>query len=195
MIDDRDSRIRSRASWAGPDGVLGAYIVEEAEKTLEAYRSQPNLVDEHASQEEDTARGGYAHRQLFELIQNSADALSGAPDRGKIAIRLTENHLYCVDDGNPIDCDGVRALMFSHLSPKRGTSEIGRHGLGFKSVLGVSDSPEFFSRSAHSASIANARLLAYERSWQVPSAVRRCAHPNPSILANTVIKTAFYVNL
>lgn len=37
--------------------------------------------------------------------------------------------------------------MFSHLSPKRGTSEIGRFGLGFKSVLGVTDCPEFFSRS------------------------------------------------
>ena len=37
--------------------------------------------------------------------------------------------------------------MFSHLSPKRGTSEIGRFGLGFKSVLGVTDRPEFFSRS------------------------------------------------
>ena len=37
--------------------------------------------------------------------------------------------------------------MFSHLSSKRGTAEIGRFGLGFKSVLGVTDSPEFFSRS------------------------------------------------
>ena len=37
--------------------------------------------------------------------------------------------------------------MFSHMSPKRGTSQIGTFGLGFKAVLGVSDSPEFFSRS------------------------------------------------
>ena len=37
--------------------------------------------------------------------------------------------------------------MFSHLSQKRGTAEIGRFGLGFKSVLGVTDAPEFFSRS------------------------------------------------
>ena len=42
---------------------------------------------------------------------------------------------------------GVTALMFSHLSSKRGTTEIGRFGLGFKSVLGVKDTPEFFSRS------------------------------------------------
>ena len=37
--------------------------------------------------------------------------------------------------------------MFSHLSPKRGTDEIGRFGLGFKSVLGVTEAPEFFGRS------------------------------------------------
>ena len=125
---------------------IGAYIRQESEKTLAAYRNQPTLVDEHANHEEDTARGGYAHRQLFELVQNSADALVGS-GRGRILIRLTPTHLYCADEGRPIDEDGVRALMFSHLSSKRGTAEIGRFGLGFKSVLGVTDTPEFFSRS------------------------------------------------
>ena len=37
--------------------------------------------------------------------------------------------------------------MFSHMSPKRSTAEIGRFGLGFKSVLGVTDAPEFYSRA------------------------------------------------
>ncbi len=133
--------------WAGPDGDLGVYITGESQKTLDAYGLQPNLVDEHANHEEDTARGGYAHRQLFELVQNSADALAGIADGGRIAIRLTETCLYCADNGDPIDSDGVRALMFSHVSPKRGTREIGRYGLGFKSVLGVTDAPEFFSHS------------------------------------------------
>ena len=136
----------ARADWAGPHEGIGAYIRSESQKTLEAYRSQPNNVLEHANHEEDTARGGYAHRQLFELVQNSADALSLAGG-GRIVIRLTAAHLYCADDGSPIDEAGVRALMFSHLSSKRGTSEIGRFGLGFKSVLGVTDAPEFFSRS------------------------------------------------
>ena len=133
-------------SWAGIEGSIGAYIREQSENTLAAYRSQPNLVAEHANTEEDTARGGYANRQLLELVQNGADALS-LSDGGQIWIRLTPTHLYCADEGEPIDKDGVRALMFSHLSPKRGTEEIGRFGLGFKSVLGVTDSPEFFSKS------------------------------------------------
>ena len=136
----------SRAVWAGPDGPLGSYITRESQKTLEAYRSQSNLIAEHANHEEDTARGGYAHRQLFELVQNSADSLAGLGS-GRIQIRLTPTHLYCADEGCPIDSSGVTALMFSHLSSKRGTTEIGRFGLGFKSVLGVTDTPEFFSRS------------------------------------------------
>ena len=156
--------------WAGRDSDLGAYIAEESRKTLNAYADQPHLILEHANHEQDTARGGYAHRQLFELIQNAADALSGASAGGRIAIRLTDGHLYCADDGEPINQDGVTALMFSHLSPKRGTSEIGRFGLGFKSVLGVTDAPEFFSRAG---SFRFDRQRAWERIREVAPDVRR----------------------
>ncbi len=136
----------SQYEWAPPTGYLGSYISEETAKTQEAYRIQPNLVARDANHEEDTARGGYARRQLFELIQNGADALSGTGG-GRIWIGLTSSYLYCADEGQPIDQDGVKALMFAYLSPKRGNDEIGRFGMGFKSVLGVTDSPEFFSRS------------------------------------------------
>ena len=78
--------------------------------------------------------------------KNGADALTGSGGE-RIEVVLTATHFYCADKGRPIDSDGVTALMFSHLSPKRGTAEIGRFGLGFKSVLGVTDAPEFFSRS------------------------------------------------
>ena len=135
--------------WAGPDGALGRYIVETSRKTLKAYEAQPDNVPQDASQEIGTAGGGYADRQIVELIQNSADALDGpmAGERGRISIQLTGNYLYCADDGDEMDEDGARALLFSHLSPKRRESEIGRFGLGFKAVLRVSDAPEFYSRS------------------------------------------------
>ena len=132
--------------WEGPDGALGRFIREESDKTLEAYRSQPNLVTEHANTEDALARGGYADRQLLELIQNSTDALAGTGG-GRIRVKLTRKYLYCADDGRNIDATGVRALMFSRMSSKRGISQIGRYGLGFKSVLNVTDQPEFFSRN------------------------------------------------
>lgn len=139
-------RSTERPDWAGPDSRLCDFIACETQKTLRAYSEQPILVTEHANQEHDTAHGGYAHRQLFELVQNSADALVKAPDGKRILVRLTEDYLYCADDGEAMDEAGVQALMSSHLSPKRDTSEIGRFGLGFKSVLGVTDAPEFYSR-------------------------------------------------
>ena len=135
-----------KPDWSGPESPLGSFILKEAEKTLNSYRAQPAYITEHANLEHDTAHGGYAHRQLFELVQNSADALIDAPKGKSILVRLTDDFLYCADDGCPIDRDGVKGLMFSRMSTKRNTRAIGRFGLGFKSVLGVSDSPEFYSR-------------------------------------------------
>ena len=136
-----------RSHWASESGSLSTFLRNESEKTLDAYRSQPNLVLEHANLEADTSRGGYANRQVIELVQNSADALA-ISGSGRILLRLTATHLYCADEGVCIDQDGARALMFSHISSKRGPNIIGKFGLGFKSVLGVSDSPEFFSKTA-----------------------------------------------
>ena len=135
-----------KAVWVGPEGPLGTFVIKETKKTLDSYRAQPRRIAEDANHEQFTAHGGYAHRQLFELVQNSADALLDAPNGKSILIRLTERFLYCADDGEPIDRDGVTALMFSRLSPKRRTGHIGRFGLGFKAVLRVSNAPEFYSR-------------------------------------------------
>ena len=136
----------SSSEWADENGAIGSYIYAESAKTLESYRAQPALITEHANQEHDLARGGYANRQVLELTQNAADQISSTKD-GTIQLHLTQDHFYCADNGEQIDEEGARALLFSHLSPKRGTDRIGRFGLGFKSVLGVTDSPEFLSRS------------------------------------------------
>lgn len=132
--------------WTKPDGELGRWMAAEVLKTLNSYREQPRRVEEDARTEDAIAGGGYARRQLFELVQNSADALS-TTNGGRIVVRLAGDFLYCADEGGPIDRDGITALMFSRMSRKRGTSQIGMFGVGFKSMLGVSDTPEFFSRS------------------------------------------------
>ena len=169
--------------WTDSNGSLAEYVADQSERTLASYREQPNLVTEHANVEQDTAQGGYRNRQLFELVQNSADALWPDPNAeltsddtsrrrgGRIEVLLTNSDLYCADDGDPISPDGVTALMFSHLSPKRGTSQIGTFGLGFKAVLGVSDSPEFFSRSG---SFRFDRKRARERVRDVVPDADRC---------------------
>ena len=158
-----------KPDWIGPEGQIAGFIVEEAKKALNAYREQPRNITEQANEEYGVAHGGYAHRQLFELVQNSADALLDSPSGQSILLRLTEGFLYCADDGNPIDEPGVVGLMFARMSNKRNTGAIGRFGLGFKSVLGVSDAPEFFSRSG---SFRFDRTRAAERIAEVAHAER-----------------------
>ena len=132
--------------WKGPTSPLAREVEREVSRTLEAFGRQPSLAKQQAEIERDTAGGGYARRQLYELVQNSADAIRGGHG-GRILIKLTGTHLYCADDGKSIALDGVKALMFSRLSTKRAIYEIGRFGLGFKSVLRVTDSPDFISCS------------------------------------------------
>jgi superfamily II DNA or RNA helicase len=131
------------------NGEAGQLTVPEAarrhsEAILNAYRAKPELIEEHANIERQQVEGGYGRRQLFELIQNGADELLGT--RGRIAVVVTEDALYCANEGRPLSPEGIGALLGSHVSPKRGV-EIGRFGLGFKSVLGISTTPEIFSTS------------------------------------------------
>ena len=120
-------------------------VAERSRKALAAYRANPLLVAEHANIELATAQGGYGRRQIYELVQNGADALMDK-DGGRIHVVLTDTALYCANEGEPVDSEGIDSLLASYISEKRGL-EIGRFGLGFKSVLGVSRSPDFFSQS------------------------------------------------
>ena len=108
-------------------------------------RSDRLLVDEHANKELGTAQGGYGRRQIYELVQNAADELLQQPG-GMIKLLLTAEALYCANEGTPISEEGVNAILMSDLSVKRG-NEIGRFGLGFKSVLAITRRPVFLSRS------------------------------------------------
>ncbi len=127
---------------------------DQFDRAIDAYRVHPDLISEHANHEESIRTGGYANRTLLELVQNAADALSGAsegsagPNSGRVEIVLdTENDtLYCANAGRPFSSNGLTAITMAHLSGKRG-DEIGRFGLGFKSVLAVTDSPQVFSQS------------------------------------------------
>lgn len=133
-----------------PDHGLVREIEDYYQRALGAYLENPNLISEHANQEESIRVGGYSNRTLLELVQNGADAMTGASDdvHGRVEILLDEEDaaVYVANSGRPFSSSGLRALFHAHLSAKRG-DEIGRFGLGFKSVLAVSDAPEVFSRS------------------------------------------------
>ena len=132
------------SGWEGADSRLAQYLVDSNDRSLQSYSAKPEWLEEHAHIEQAIAEGGYGHRQVYELVQNGADAMVHRAG-GRIEVILTDTHLYCANEGDPIDRSGLEALLGSNMSRKRG-DEIGRFGLGFKSVLAVTSEPEFFSR-------------------------------------------------
>lgn len=123
-------------------------------KRLRSYDADPGLLKEHFGIEETVLAGGYGYRQVFELVQNGADAMLEAQLRGeakggegRIQVRLSGSMLYVANTGAPFDEEGLDALLRSHSSPKRG-NQIGRFGLGFKSLLKLNGKIDVFPKSS-----------------------------------------------
>jgi superfamily II DNA or RNA helicase len=138
--------VTGEQAWATADGQLVRWISDHRRRVVDSYRANPYLIEEHGRQEDAFRTGGYAHRQVLELVQNAADALRRGGQRGRVEILLAEDTLYCANEGEPFTEAGLEAVCHAYLSDKRG-DEIGRFGLGFKSVLGITDEPAIFSRS------------------------------------------------
>ncbi|MFI9559090.1 DEAD/DEAH box helicase [Nonomuraea endophytica] len=145
MVSPNEAGRTGVHDWAGEDSPVSQVVLSQSEACLRSYKANAALIEEHANIETSVREGGYGHRQLYELIQNGADELRSTPD-GLIHVVLTADTLYCANLGSPITPTGAGTILASHLSRKRG-AEIGRFGLGFKSVLSVSDQPQFFSRT------------------------------------------------
>ena len=131
-------------AWEAETGEIRAEIESQREAARQAYEADPKLVQEHAGQELEAKSGGYGRRQVYELVQNAADQLDSKG--GRIEVVLTEQGLYCANDGNPFSAEGLSSILHAYLSPKE-DEQIGRFGLGFKSVLGVTTEPLVLSRS------------------------------------------------
>lgn len=130
--------------WGNTATDRAAFVQEQTRQCIEAYRARPVLIEQDAGIEISNVEGGYGRKQLHELVQNAADALLDSG--GAIAVILSDGILYAANEGNPLTEKGVETLLASHLSRKR-DDEIGRYGLGFKSVLGITDMPEIISRT------------------------------------------------
>ena len=134
----------SLLDWQTPDPHLREMVDHYRETCLSVYAQDRNRVTEDLRKEFSIAEGGYGRKQVQELLQNGADALHSAP--GRLAVELSADTLYVANQGSPFSADGLRGILYAHLSEKTG-EEIGRFGLGFKSIAGISDNPQVFSQS------------------------------------------------
>ncbi|MFF4830728.1 DEAD/DEAH box helicase [Streptomyces sp. NPDC001315] len=143
-------------------------VLEQSDRVLQTYAVDAGLVAEHANGERRITQGGYGDRQLFELVQNAADEIADEPG-GRVHAVLTDTYLYCANEGNPVTPEGAETILRMSMSKKRG-GQIGRFGVGVKSVLVVTDTPQFFSRSG---SFGFDRAWSYEQIKAVPGVTAR----------------------
>ncbi|MFE3194698.1 sacsin N-terminal ATP-binding-like domain-containing protein [Nocardia sp. NPDC059240] len=169
--------------WAN-DPILASELEAQFERAEAAYWANPHLIAEHANHEDTIRVGGYSSRTLLELVQNAADAMSGTndddPGRVEIVLDTNKSTLYCANSGRPFSRSGLISISHAHLSGKRG-DEIGRFGLGFKSVLAVSQSPQVFSRS-----------VSFE--FNSPSARETIARIQPNTKRFPILRTATLID-
>ncbi len=134
IIDETSSKIRS-------------FLYELAEGTSN-YKSLHNLTEQVEHQ--------YHGRFLIELLQNAHDALKHKLEHGelsRIEIILDPDDgqfgaLYVANDGNKFSESNFRSLSQLGQSDKNPQESIGNKGIGFRSVLEITTSPEIYSRSA-----------------------------------------------
>ncbi|HVQ86545.1 MAG TPA: molecular chaperone Hsp90 [Actinomycetes bacterium] len=117
-------------------------------RVIETWRATPARFREDANSEEDFARGGYRDRLVVELLQNAADAAALANAASRVLIRIDANSLVVANTGQPLTRDGVGSLASLRASSKHHDgSTAGRFGVGFSSVLSISDEPALRSSS------------------------------------------------
>jgi superfamily II DNA or RNA helicase len=151
----RSSRESStRSPRAETRTTVKAYLERLNQQRLHSYEADVGLLGEHAGIEDTVLAGGYGYRQVLELVQNGADAVLEAQERAidspggnRIHVLLRGKRLYVANTGAPLSEEGLDALLRSHSSPKRG-NQIGRFGLGFKSLLKLNGDIDLFTRSS-----------------------------------------------
>lgn len=123
-------------------GRLGRAAQKDRESTL---RDWADLAGAEAAVKE-----GYQGRFLFELLQNANDALvdAGVPTcelNARVRLELTPRSLLIANFGQPFAQANVRALCRLHDTTKSASKQIGHKGIGFKSVLEITRTPQVFS--------------------------------------------------
>ncbi|PVY69419.1 histidine kinase/DNA gyrase B/HSP90-like ATPase [Cupriavidus alkaliphilus] len=122
------------------------FLTELAEGTSN-YRSLHSLTQQVEHQ--------YHGRFLIELIQNAHDAISSDDAEAQRRIALIfdpsdseHGSLLVANDGQPFSKSNFERLSQLGDSDKDPQKNIGNKGVGFRSVLEVSDCPEIFSRAS-----------------------------------------------
>ncbi len=147
-------------------GILERICLEN----LAVYRESSGRLQEDVSQESQVAHD-YRGRLIYELLQNADDSLAGiAAADDRVLFRLTDSELWVANTGRAFTEADVRGLCGLGASskvmsdgPKR--ASIGHKGLGFKSVLEVTEAPEAYSETVSFQLCKEAALTQVAKLW------------------------------
>ena len=132
-----------------PPGTIVGTIVQQ---NLDVYRASPSRLQEDISQEAQVA-SDYRGRLVYELLQNADDAMEPSEsDADRVVFVITDEAFWMANSGRPLtdaDVQGLCGLGASSKVDAVGTkrASIGHKGLGFKSVLEITDAPAVYSRT------------------------------------------------
>ncbi|HVV76272.1 MAG TPA: DUF3883 domain-containing protein [Mycobacteriales bacterium] len=131
------------------------WIVEHTANVIDAYLLTRDKVDFARSVKSmtDHTIHEYGGRFLLELLQNGYDAHAPARSDGRIAVVVRHEEgehgtVYVANTGAGFTRSNVHAISNLGLSDKPVGEGIGNKGVGFKSVLQVTNTPEVYSREA-----------------------------------------------
>jgi hypothetical protein len=151
MVADSLVRNVPAASTAGAsEGEVPPDLLEKIRnENLNVYRASPQRLREDVGQESQIAQD-YRGRLVYELLQNADDAMATETAASCIRFELTDNDLWVANSGRALDEADVRGLCGISASKKsmhgqKRRASIGHKGMGFKSVLEITDAPEVFS--------------------------------------------------
>ncbi len=82
---------------------------------------------------------------ILELIQNAEDSGLGMSEPGLFEIRINHKRVKIIHNGKPFNETDVKAISGIRSSKKPELGFLGYLGIGFKSVLKITDCPEIYS--------------------------------------------------
>jgi hypothetical protein len=129
-----------------------AWLRDAAKRTVRAHlssREDAEFAQMVKSMTEQTQRE-YSGRFLFELLQNAFDRQPVDSRDGRVDILFARDEgaggtLYVANTGQGFVTSNVRRIASLGLSDKSVGAGIGNKGVGFKSVLQISSTPEIYS--------------------------------------------------
>jgi len=134
LLEIAGERLGAFVATIRPDGTYASRI----------FRSVKSLAEQ--------IQQDYGHRFLIELIQNGYDAHESSTRIGEVSVCLSTDEgehgvLYVADKGRGFTRDNVEALCDIGLSDKPIGQTVGNKGLGFRSIMAISDNPQIYSKS------------------------------------------------